>query len=165
MLKLENILVAIDFGEAAASALVYGQALARTFVATLHVLHVVGDVSSFAYGADGYVAQLPDMQREIEDAARQQLDALIIDNDTPELPTRRLLLRSSSPALAIVEYATATGIDLIVTGTHGRGAAAHLLLGSVAERVVRLAPCPVLTVRHPEREFVVSDALAAVAEA
>ena len=49
-------------------------------------------------------------------------------------------------------------IDLIVMGTHGRGAIAQLLVGSVAEKVVRTAPCPVLTVRHPEREFVVPDA-------
>jgi len=52
-----------------------------------------------------------------------------------------------------------------VMGTHGRGALAHLVMGSVAERVVRLAPCPVLTVRHPEREFVQPDTLAAVAHA
>jgi len=50
-------------------------------------------------------------------------------------------------------------------GTHGRGAVAHLLMGSVAERVVRTAPCPVLTVRRPEHEFLVPDALVAVARA
>ena len=50
-------------------------------------------------------------------------------------------------------------------GTHGRGGVAHLLMGSVAERVVRTAPCPVLTVRHPEHEFVLPDALVAVAKA
>jgi nucleotide-binding universal stress UspA family protein len=54
---------------------------------------------------------------------------------------------------------------LIVTGTNGRGGVAHLLMGSVAERVVRTAPCPVLTVRHPEHEFVIPDALVAVARA
>jgi nucleotide-binding universal stress UspA family protein len=52
-----------------------------------------------------------------------------------------------SPARTIVEYADANGFDLIVMGTHGRGGVAHLLLGSVAERVVRTARCPVLTVR------------------
>ena len=61
--------------------------------------------------------------------------------------------------MAIVEYARANNIDLIVIGTHGRGAVAHLLLGSVAERVVRLAPCPVLTVKQREREFARADAL------
>ena len=56
-------------------------------------------------------------------------------------------------------------IDLTVIGTHGRGAMAHLLMGSVAERVVRLSLCPVLTVRFPERDFIVPDALAAIARA
>jgi nucleotide-binding universal stress UspA family protein len=67
--------------------------------------------------------------------------------------------------LTIVGYAKENDVDLIIMGTHGRGAIAHLLMGSVAERVVRTAPCPVLTVRHPEHEFVLPDALAAVAKA
>ena len=69
------------------------------------------------------------------------------------------------PAHAITEYAKEAAVDLIVLGTHGRGAVAHLLMGSVAERVVRTAPCPVLTVRHPEHEFVLPDALVAFAGA
>jgi len=70
---------------------------------------------------------------------------------------------STSPAMAIVDYAREAHSDLIIMGTHGRGAMAQLLMGSVAERVVRTAPCPVLTVRHPEHEFVLPDALVAVA--
>lgn len=75
------------------------------------------------------------------------------------------MLASNSPALTIVDYAMGHRIDLIVMGTHGRGALAHMVMGSVAERVVRLAPCPVLTVRHPEHEFVRPDALVPVARA
>ena len=73
-----------------------------------------------------------------------------------------MLETSDDVANAITEYAKSTNIDLIVIGTHGRSAMAQLLVGSVAERVVRTARCPVLTVKHPEREFVVPDALAAV---
>jgi nucleotide-binding universal stress UspA family protein len=58
-----------------------------------------------------------------------------------------------------VTYAKDVKADLLIIGTHGRGAMAHLLMGSVAERVVRTAHCPVLTVRHPQHEFVVPDAL------
>jgi nucleotide-binding universal stress UspA family protein len=68
-------------------------------------------------------------------------------------------------AAAIVDYAAQHAIDLIVMGTHGRGAISHLLMGSVAERVVRTAGCPVLTVHHPEHEFVLPDALVAVERA
>jgi nucleotide-binding universal stress UspA family protein len=108
---------------------------------------------------------LPDLQHEAEEAARKALDDLIIDNDPNPLSVCRTLLLSNAPAAAIVDYAQREPIDLIVTGTHGRGAVSHLLLGSVAERVVRTAPCPVLTIRHPEREFVRPDALVAVAKA
>jgi nucleotide-binding universal stress UspA family protein len=68
----------------------------------------------------------------------------------------------TSPAIPIADYAKQHAIDLIVMGTHGRGAIAHVLLGNVAERLVRIAPCPVLTVRDPEHEFVLPDALVAV---
>jgi nucleotide-binding universal stress UspA family protein len=64
---------------------------------------------------------------------------------------------SDTPADEIVKYAQAETIDLIVLGTHGRPGVAHLFMGSVAEKVVRTAPCPVLTLRHPEREFVRAD--------
>jgi nucleotide-binding universal stress UspA family protein len=165
MITLKSILVATDFSEPADAALTYGRALARNFNATLHLLHVVGDLSRIAYGADGFVTALPDIQRELEDAARKQLDDLLVDNDERPLATRRVIITSNAPALAVVEYAGRESIDLIVTGTHGRGAVGHLLMGSVAERVVRTAPCPVLTVRHPEHEFVIPDALVAVAKA
>ena len=165
MITLKNILVATDFSEPSDAALTYARALARNFKATLHVLHVVGNVSSSVYATEGYVAALPELQQELEDAARKQLDDLLIDNDERPLPTRPVLITSNAPAATIVEYAKRETIDLIVAGTHGRGAVAHLLMGSVAERVVRTAPCPVLTVRHPEHEFVIPDTLVAVAKA
>ena len=164
MITLKNILVATDFSEPSDAALTYGRALARHFQATLHVVHVVGHVSSAVYGAEGFATSMPELQQEIENAARKQLDDLLVDNDEQPLPTRRVLATSNAPALAIVEYAGREHIDLIVTGTHGRGAVSHLLMGSVAERVARTAPCPVLTVRHPEHEFVVPDTLVAVAK-
>ena len=165
MITLRNILVATDFSEPSEAALSYGRALARTFTATLHVVHVVDNLASAVYGVEGFVPSMPYVQKEIEDAARKRLDDRLVDNDNPPLPTRRVVITSKTPALSIVEYARQEQIDLIVTGTHGRGAVAHLLMGSVAERVVRTAPCPVLTVRHPEREFVIPDALLATVEA
>src|SRR6185503_9316889 len=105
----------------------------------------------------------PNVQNEINDAARKQLDGLVIDSDASGPVTRKVLRQSNSASKTIVEYASTSNIDLIVMGTHGRKAVAHLLMGSVAERVVRTAPCPVLTVHHPEHEFVISDALAGVA--
>jgi nucleotide-binding universal stress UspA family protein len=165
MIALKKILVATDFSEPATAALAYGRELARTFAAALDVVHVIGDVSTMAYGGGNYVAMLPELQRDVEQAARQQLTALLADHEELNSTTRPVLLTSSATAVAIVDYAVRERIDLIVTGTNGRGAVAHILLGSVSERVVRSAPCPVLTVRHPEREFVTPDALEAVARA
>jgi nucleotide-binding universal stress UspA family protein len=68
-------------------------------------------------------------------------------------------------AEAIVKYAKANEIDLILSGTHGRGMVQHFLMGSVAERIVRIAPCPVLTVRAHERDFIAPDAMVCAATA
>ena len=164
MIALKHILVATDFGEAADAALAYGRELARTFDATLHVLNVADD-AFVRLGGDAYIAVLPELQKGIEEGARKQLDQLLIDNDPNPIPVKKAVLTSTAPAAAIVQYARDTTIDLIIIGTHGRGAVAHLLMGSVAERVVRTAPCPVLTVRHPEHDFVVPDALTTTAHA
>lgn len=164
MIALKNILVATDFGEAADAALAYGRELARTFDSALHVLNVADDVY-VRLGGDAYVAVLPDLQKDLEAEAQKQLDALLVDNDPKPLSVKKVVLTSSATAAAIVQYAHDRNIDLIIVGTHGRGAVAHLLMGSVAERVVRTAPCPVLTVRHPEHDFVVPDALTVAAQA
>jgi nucleotide-binding universal stress UspA family protein len=165
MIGIKNILVATDFGEAADSALRYGRELAGCFGATLHVLNVVENFYVTTFGAETYAAIVPEMQRELETAAHKHLDELLIDSDGSGPPTRPVVITSGSPAYAIVDYARENRIDLIVMGTHGRGALAHLMMGSVAERVVRIAPCPVLTVRNPEHEFVRPDTLVAAARA
>jgi nucleotide-binding universal stress UspA family protein len=165
MIALKNILVATDFGEASDAALSYGRALAGAFGATLHVLHVTENIYFTAFGAESYTALAPELQHDLEEAARRALHEQLRDTDRSGPPTVSALITSNSPALTIVEYAKDKKIDLIVMGTHGRGALAHMVMGSVAERVVRLAPCPVLTVRHPEHEFVMPDTLTAVSHA
>jgi nucleotide-binding universal stress UspA family protein len=165
MIALKRILVATDFGEAADAALMYGRTLARMFGAELHVLHVTEDVYLTGGGVESYLAVFPGLQKDVDDAARKRLDALLVDNDADAPPRKAVVLSSSTPAYTIMQYAKDAGIDLIVMGTHGRGALRHLVMGSVAEKVVRIASCPVLTVRHPEREFVLPDALVAVSTA
>jgi nucleotide-binding universal stress UspA family protein len=165
MVTLKRILVATDFGDAADIAFAYGRELARNFGASLDVLHVADNVLARGFAAEGFMASYPELQRDVEEAAARRLDALVCDEDRAVLGARTIVRTSSSPALAIVDYAREARIDLIIMGTHGRGAMAHLLMGSVAERVVRTAPCPVLTVRHPEHEFVLPDALVAVGNA
>jgi nucleotide-binding universal stress UspA family protein len=165
MIALKRILVATDFGAAAEVALNYGREFARTFGANLDVLHVCDSVAARGFGADGFMPDFEVLQREVDTAARTRFDALLTDEDRAALNANAVLRTSATPALAIVDYAKESGADLLLMGTHGRGAMAHLFMGSVAERVVRFAGCPVLTVRHPEREFVLPDALIAVAKA
>jgi nucleotide-binding universal stress UspA family protein len=98
------------------------------------------------YIADGY--------REIlEKQASENLKKLLTDSER-EKYRARLVTKFGNAFIEIVRYAKTENIDLIVMGTHGRGPIVHMLMGSVAEKVVRKAPCPVLTVRHPEHEFV-----------
>jgi nucleotide-binding universal stress UspA family protein len=163
MVTLKNILVATDFSEPSGVALNYGRDLARSYNAQLHVLHIVEDVMVRYSPEIGYA--LPQMQTDLENVARRDLNALITDDDRRTLSVTPIVETGVNIADAIVRYAKANAVDLIVTGTHGRGAMKHFLMGSVAERIVRMAPCPVLTVRANERDFIAPDAMVSAAQA
>lgn len=163
MIAPKNILVATDFGDSAAVAMAYGRELARTFNARLHVVHIVEDVL-LRYSPE-VTFGVPALQKDLETAAWRHLNALVTDEDRQTLNALPVVKTSVNVASAVVDYAREHAIDLIITGTHGRGAVKHLLMGSVAERVVRTAPCPVLTVHANERDFLAPDALMTVAKA
>ena len=159
MIALKRILVGTDFSEASTAALKYGVALAQAFRARLHLLHVAGrqDVEVMVERQrviDEFLRD-PDAPAAGRNAARELLrDLLPPGAGTAEV---EYVLRASGaggPYVEITRYARERDIDLIVVGTHGRGFIGHLLMGSVAEKLVRNAPCPVLTVRHPQHEFV-----------
>jgi nucleotide-binding universal stress UspA family protein len=161
MIRMKKVLVATDFSEPSEAALQYGCELARTFDAMLDVVHVADNVYT-VYGGESYAVPLPDLQREIEEDVQRQVKALLSGEDKTALRATAVVVTAVGKAEAIVEYAQAHEIDVIVMGTHGRGALGHLFMGSVAERVVRMARCPVLTVHHPRPEFIVPDSLVAV---
>lgn len=163
MVALKNILVATDFSEPSGVALAYGRDLARAYNAQLHVLHVVEDVMMRYSPEIGYA--MPQMQKDLEAAAARDLNKLITDDDRRTLKVEPMVMTGVNIADAIARHAKDNAIDLIVTGTHGRGAVKHFLMGSVAERVVRIAPCPVLTVRENERDFIAPDAMVTAAQA
>jgi nucleotide-binding universal stress UspA family protein len=161
MIRMKNVLVATDFSEPSEAALQYGRELARTFDAMLHVVHVADNVYT-VYGGETYALALPDLQREIEEDVKRQVMALLGEEDLKALRAKAVVVTAVGKAEAIVAYAQTHGIDVIVMGTHGRGALGHLFMGSVAERVVRTATCPVLTVHQPEHEGIVPDTLVPV---
>jgi nucleotide-binding universal stress UspA family protein len=160
MITIKNVLVATDFSETSASALNYGREFARTFGATLHVLHVVENALMWA-GPEAAGIDFVQLQAELAAAARQTLDRIVTNEDRAQLKAVTAVRTGSSPAFEIARYAKTEGIDIILLGTHGRGMMGHLLMGNVAEQVVRIAPCPVMTVHHPEHEFIQPDALMA----
>jgi nucleotide-binding universal stress UspA family protein len=154
MVNLKQILVPTDFSMASDSALRYGKALAETFGSTVHLLHVVEETPVYPWASPEGILPLPlPAWDEMEKQVREQLTKQLTDAEQ-RLFHAELATLPGNPFVEIVRYAKEHTIDLIVIGTHGRGPVAHMLLGSVAEKVVRKAPCPVLTVRSPEHEFV-----------
>ena len=148
MIAIKNVLVATDFSPVSESALMYGRAFARTFNGTLHVLHVVDDLNArFSYadgGAAGFAA--PELQADLERAARKDLEARVGADDRRELHAATVLRVGENVAEEIANYAKDEAIDVIVIGATGHGAIQRMLTGSVADKVIRQAPCPVLAV-------------------
>ncbi len=123
----------------------YAKTLAKPFAASLDLLHVVPN----PYIADpsGLYTPLPQtFLDELEQDARTRLNEVLTSDERKAFSVRSIV-KVGDPLFEIVEYARLEHVDLIVMGTHGRTGISHLFLGSVAERVVRTAPCPVLTVR------------------
>jgi nucleotide-binding universal stress UspA family protein len=148
MKRLARVLVPIDFSATSEEALGYAKMVAERFDASLDLVHVFHDpLATASVTADIYSQPPVGLHDELVERARQQLIECV-DGPAPWPFRSTADVVTGSPAKAIVDYADAVQPDLIVMGTHGRGGVAHLLLGSVAERVIRTASCPVLTVRE-----------------
>jgi len=142
-----RILVATDFAESAERALTCGVQLARRHSAELLLLHVYMDLPAYPEITAGQVEAIYEEQRRwIEDALERRARAA-----RAEGLLARALLKTGPAASTIAETAAKEGADLIAVGTHGRSGLDRLIVGSVAERVVRLASCPVLVVKTADR--------------
>jgi nucleotide-binding universal stress UspA family protein len=158
MINLKTILVPTDFSECSDEAVRYGLELGRRFDARVHLLHVVQDPLTQPWAAEGFSVPLFEVVDEWQRQAEQRLRASIAEEDKGRVTVSAVV---ATPYAEILDYAARNKVDLIVMGTHGRGGVTHMLLGSIAERVVRRAPCPVLTVRKPQHGFLESEALVA----
>jgi nucleotide-binding universal stress UspA family protein len=142
---IRRILAPTDFSEYSKQAVAYAYELAQTFSARLLLLHVVElpvyPVKAFLPSAEG-TTLLDDLERQ----ARLELAQLLPKAEHPKVDVM-CLVAVGTPYYKIIEVAEAEKVDLIVMATHGRTGLGHLVMGSVAERVVRMAPCPVLTIR------------------
>ena len=149
MTRITRILVPTDFSATADTALDYAYELAGRFGASLELMHVLDDplvVDGMA--GEVYISEGPALRTAMLQDAQERLRHRASPREgIPRIETEVIF---GHGARTIAEHAAERGADLIVMGTHGRTGFAHLMLGSVAERLVRTAPCPVLTVRHPE---------------
>lgn len=150
MINIQRIVAGTDFSECSEHALRYAYEMAEVFGAELHLLTVV-ETPAGAYPEFGISAD--DVAAGAMRAAERQLNELPEERWKDRLKITRAAVKGT-PFLEIVRYAREHDADLIVIGTHGRGAIAHMLMGSTAEKVVRKASCPVLTVRPDAHEFV-----------
>lgn len=140
----DKILVPIDFSDHTDQILDVALEISRKFGGEIHLLHVVPTMDCLTpYESFLAVDSLIALQKQIAEEARQDLERM---SERLSVPTTKAI-RSGVAFLEIVDYAKAENIGLVVMATHGRGALEHILLGSVTEKVVRRASCPVLTVR------------------
>ena len=150
---ITRILVPTDFSETSDAALAFAKTVAASFGASLHLLHVFEDpFVTGAFAAEAYVPMAPATREALLKDAVTRLNQRLTPEERARFQATTEVVTGVS-ATAIVEYAQDYGIDLIVMGTHGRTGMSHLLIGSVAERVVRIAACPVLTV-HKDRAVI-----------
>ena len=147
-MNLNRILLPTDFSDTAEHALDYARDLAARFGAGVHLLHVISDPTAHDWAGEVEGLVVPDLLDKWKGEAERRLGEITLG----DVETVRAI-RVGHAFVEIIHYATDNAIDMIVMGTHGRGPVRHLLLGSVAERVVRKAPCPVLTVRQPGHSF------------
>jgi universal stress protein A len=153
MIKITKVLFPTDLSETAAEAQLYACALAEQFGAELHVLSVMQDVALMS--PDPNIPWV--IPASSLDEVRESLETTLANVPDATWSAGRLVqrvIRMGTPYVEITRYAEEQEIDVIVIGTHGRTGLTHLLLGSTAEKIVRKAPCPVLTVHPKGHQFV-----------
>lgn len=153
MIRLAKLLVPTDFSEDSEQAARYAVELAKRFQAEIHCIHVV-DIPADLLSTSDYYMTGPSEQfvDQIREESKKNLEAFAKKN--LEGVGVRTAFLEGSPFVEIIRYARSQEIDLVVIATHGRTGLKHVLFGSVAEKVVRKAPCPVLVVKREEHDFV-----------
>jgi nucleotide-binding universal stress UspA family protein len=149
--SIHRILVGVDFSAHSEKAVRYATTVANRFGARLTLLHVIEDpFVTGAWSSEAFVPNMPELLDKLTTAAQQQMAEL-----KKRLAAHGFMAETDvvtgQPARTIVEHAASGGFDLIVMGTHGRTGLSHVVMGSIAERVVQHAPCAVLTVREADQ--------------
>lgn len=153
MIKLKKILFPTDFSETSQEASRYALTFAREFKTKLYVLTVVNE-KVFTEGLNlPRVISIEELEKEMTEESRKLLMTVYPAEEVEGVEVESVI-RKGNPFLEIIRFAKEEDIDLIIIGTHGHSGFEHIIFGSTAEKVVRKAPCPVLSVRPEQREFV-----------
>jgi len=150
MISIQGVLVPVDFSKESILAAKFGASLAEEYNSKLYLLHVLEPLHS---SVRAEISDFDLFQQRMIDQAKEDLEKVV-----PAAVKQRLeveeVLEIGQPQYVIVEKAKELGVDVIVIATHGRTGLAHVLLGSVAEKVIRHAPCPVFVIRNPKDKYV-----------
>jgi nucleotide-binding universal stress UspA family protein len=151
MLKIQKIICPVDFSNCAQQALNYASELAKQFDAELSIVHAYEDPAAYVtpMPMSGYVGPGAELLLELRKQLEVRLAQTKADVETRGVRVRSELLEGT-PYRVVLDWAKEYGSDMIVIGTHGHTGLTHALLGSVTERIVRMAHCPVLTIRTPD---------------
>ena len=152
MVTVKKILVPVDFSEFSINALRYAVGFAGHFSAKIFLLYVMEPASYYQDPAGVFMARFEEVEREIEEEAKNQLNRTA-GEEIGDAVNHEILIRRGRPFSEINSAASKYDIDLIIIATHGHTGVEHLLFGSTAEKVVRKAPCPVLTLRKPAKGY------------
>ena len=149
--SISKVLVPIDFSDYSKSALKYAVNFAKIFKADMFLIYVVEPI---IYPPDFSMGQIaiPSVSTEWDERAKEELDKLAKTEISLDVNVKTII-KTGKPFVEIIETATEENIDLIIIATHGHSGVEHILFGSTAEKVVRKAPCPVLTLREPIKGF------------
>jgi nucleotide-binding universal stress UspA family protein len=150
-IKISRIVCATDFSDSSEYAQRYALGLSEVFGAELRLVHVVELPFLPTYSLAG-VPSLALPVEQVEEGARKHMEQAV-EACRAAHPGTEGVVRTGSPFVEVINYAREVEADLIVVGTHGRTGLSHMLIGSVAEKIVRKAPCPVLSVKHPDHDF------------
>jgi nucleotide-binding universal stress UspA family protein len=151
MISIKNILCPIDYSVYSEKALKYAIEFAEKYNAKLYLMHVL-DIRIYDI-TDPELYNVNVIDKETINKLRERLHKCISENTRKNIEVETIVIEGV-PFVEIIKKAREYKVDLIVLGTHGRTGLSHAIMGSVAEKVVRKAPCPVLTIRHPEHDFV-----------
>ena len=154
-IEIKKVLVPIDFSDYSKSALKYAADFAQKLRAEMILIYVVEPV---IYPPDFSMGQIaiPSINTEWDMKAKEELDKLA-DTEIPDAITVKTVIKTGKPFIEVIETASEEDVDIIIIASHGHSGMEHILFGSTAEKVVRKAPCPVLTLREPKKGFLFKE--------